>query len=176
MSKRFGRQQKRNLRKQIAELETSLALNKAAYRYASSTIDEMRDNFSILERVLGPYFVGIPPKQVYASEVQETYNIPIMVEPPKYRRWLGSDQRDLVYKVSRLKTTMVEADYNDMIGCVHIRLTGPAGTCSYAATTNALRMVPRDVFIERLSREIVMTLENSTNFNDACDAATPAER
>lgn len=179
MSRRFGRQQKRKMRAQIADMETrisnlqeALAMQQGLSRNMSSRLDEMRGTFNVLERVLGPYFIGLPPKQVEVREIYDVYQIPGLFSPSP-KMWDTDDQIELEHKVYSLETTMLNAEYRKLRGCMHVRLSGPAGRFAYSTTREALYMVPKDDLIRRLSQEFAMAMVNDPSFDKAYRMARP---
>lgn len=173
MSRRFGRQQKRKMRAQIADLERANAGLQSAYdlnigltKHLSRSLNEMRETFSNLEGVLGPYFIGLPPKVVSVREIHDVYQMPELSRAP-IKPWDGRDLNDLEYKVHALENTMLESEYRAMLGYMHVRLNGPAGDFAYSTTRQALMRMPKDMLISRLAQEFALAMANSPDFNKA---------
>lgn len=173
MSRRFGRQQKRKMRAQIAELERANAriqeaydLNVALTRDFSSKLNEMRGTFNNLEGVLGPYFIGLPPKVVSVREIHDVYQMPELSRAPT-KAWDSCDLNDIEAKVYALENTMLKAEYRTMLGCMHVRLRGPAGDFAYSTTREALMRMPKNMLLSRLAQEFALAMANSPDFERA---------
>lgn len=173
MSRRFGRQQKRKMRAQIAELERANVGLQAAYdmnseltKHLSRNLNEMRETFSNLESVLGPHFIGLPTKVVSVREIHDVYQMQELSRAPT-KAWDGRDQHDLEYKVYALENTMLRAEYRAMLGYMHIRLKGPAGDFAYSTTRQALMRMLKHMLIAQLAREFALAMANSPDFNNA---------
>lgn len=192
MSKRFGRNQKRRMRSEIARLESEKALVKdradileernanlelahlmdsELLKSMNNNLGEMRKAMSTFESVVGPYFIGLPPKVNRVDKIHDVYRIPSNTRVST-KLWDSRDISELSVKVHSLETTMLDAEYKELLGRMHIRLNGPAGEFAYTTTPEALMYLPKNEFIERLSCEFATTMANSEKFNKAFHSAS----
>lgn len=192
MSKRFGRNQKRRMRSEIARLEVEKLsiqdrsdeleernanleiahiMDSELLKSMSHNLSEMRKAMSTFESVVGPYFIGLPPKVNRVDKIHDVYHIPSTTRFST-KVWDSRDISELSFKVHSLETTMLDAEYKELLGRMHIRLNGPAGDYAYATTTEALMMIPKSDLIERLSKEFATAMANSDRFNKAYRSAS----
>jgi hypothetical protein len=79
MSRRFGRNQRRTMRARIADLETACRMEAGLRSHMRRERDKLSVVLAQVERGLGKYFVGLPPKTVQMGPVREVppvWNVP----------------------------------------------------------------------------------------------------
>ena len=146
MSKRFGRQQKRRLKAQVAYLEGELATVR--------TLGETnRQIVADVAQTLGQHFVCLPP-----SSMRVTANADV-VYMHKQIRDLGEALTTPPFHAAFVPHALhvIKADVIDVDPireAVHIRVDYPDGRAGYALSRMALEAIPKRVLFEHIAKNI----------------------
>jgi hypothetical protein len=163
VSKRFGRNQKRAMRAEIALNYQALVLatrkagdladdnyelnrqirNARAHAYQLETaIADTRD-------VLGEFFVTLPPVTKPLREGVDVLNLAHSQPRDRYDRMLYgacAEVMDMVQRFESLEAirTDIQEQFGDVRGMMHIRFKTAAGLMSYAFSPNSFKGMNRD--------------------------------
>jgi len=163
MSKRFGRQQKRKMRSEIARQQEAMALDRGLLRHQSDKLRRFEDIAYRIECILGPYWIGFDPKPLQVNEIPRSFDIAArqntsFLKPPI----------DPIVKMTsayhRLEVMQSDTALDHMRSNIHVRLCTAAGEVGYATSLHALQRLPRDYFVELITREMAEHLWHSPNF------------
>jgi len=157
MSKRYGRNQKRKAREQIASLErrnTQSALHNTELQRRMSDLVEMAN---VMDEVLGKNFIG-NDSEYHIQPGQDYIRIP---EVPKFGYPYGKEASPLevAYKLHSLDVmdTSVELDSLREAMCVRVYIAGEAAM-AMNLTTRVWDHFPREYLIQDLSRKFAEML------------------
>lgn len=167
MSRRFGRQQKRKMRAQIAELESQLAQSQGWVNHHKEAADLLRSRNYKLERainltarVLGDRFIALPPQEIPVRSVEPYFRVPMAPQfVPEFLTHASPEE--YCHRIQDLKTTMVSAELDQFRSCIHVALRTPAGEYRYATTLEALATMPEPYLIEHLAEQFAKTIATS---------------
>lgn len=154
MSRRYGRNQKRRAREEIARLEQERARLNEAYRrdvpFLERALAEKRDALAAVADALGPAFVGLPLNELMlrifdtADMEHAPDSFPIM--PP------GGDAR-LTMQVLNIQSS--EDRVQDM---VHVRVRLAGVQSAYALSNASIRRLPGRVLAKNIAEELAAHL------------------
>ncbi len=162
MSKRFGRQQKRKMRTEIANRQAASALDHALIRHQGGKLEHLRSIFERIERILGRQWIGFDPQQVHVNSIPPVYNVAIMQHLS-----FSVDHRDPI-SIERIAQQLEVMQSDTRLDALrmnmHIRLKTPAGIVGYATDLRSLAKLPREDFIKMMTREMANHLWNQPDF------------
>ena len=152
MGKRFGRNQKRQMRSQIAEATDKANRYVAADEMNRGLLAEMRRSLERMEnclqtvgKELGQHFYGLPPVKRRIDEHQDWFRLPkpIPMEALRFRsdEELCSLVECAVYDLSMIKGRVGKDPITDK---VHVMLETPSGRSFYAVSGSAWQELRRD--------------------------------
>jgi len=142
MAKRFGRNQKRAMRQQIADLERQVEQHCGSYQYYKSAVE-------YAEEVLGRYTAALPPKDI-EHRVDQGRSIDM---PFGALREFNLDQAAVVTKaVQRIEMGIYRTDvqFDGLRNEMHAVVRMPSGR-AYAATMMLKFKVPPKVIAQQLA-------------------------
>lgn len=157
MSRRYGRQQKRKAREEIAKLTRQVDYWHDAYQLnvpmLESELHKSRSILADITDVLGPAFVGLPPQQV-GRQVQTRFRL---------FTDCGPEQMHLVEIAMR---TANNEHPQKQIHC-YVRLAN--GESAYAISESALLKLTEDELVKRIApdiaRHLVCEVRKNSLFN-----------
>lgn len=161
MSKRFGRQQKRKLRAEISELEKSLSILENRYKRLDYRAQDMADQIYEAKCILGHNSAFFKPESISViTAMGETrqYNIPTMQAASisyQHSSDFAMSHVPLTHVPLDVLATHVREDYARQ--CVHVVLSHPDGSSSYAVTKEALHSIPA----RQIKEHIAMSLASN---------------
>lgn len=151
MSRRYGRNQKRRARAEIAKMElelvnlrTDMALDRTQLQSLRQEIEERDEQLKFVAQVLGTNFIGLRPA-LYAFENKHA---------PDEFRW-AVDGGDVRIHTMRANIT-VARDRPDYM--VHFRATLMDEVVGYSVSECALRDAPEGYIVRRISDEMARLL------------------
>lgn len=160
MSKRFGRQQKRKMRAEIARLQASMENQSQSIELLRRSGRSMRDALEVTAAVLGEHFVGLPAQEQCVSRLDQPYKMPDRSYglPATLDMSSNIDLSEAVsFSVRRLDVMRADA-ITDLQGAVHVRLTTPAGDYGYAVDPMVIHRMPKWALIQHFSGEFARLL------------------
>lgn len=147
MSRRYGRNQKRRARAEIAKLEqkaanlqTGMEMDRALIRHQSQKIEEHREQLNFVASILGTNFIGLKPALWKFSDKHrlDYFRCPVA----------GGD-----VMMHTMRTGITDGNGRpDYMVHFHVELAGETG--SYAISECALRDGPEDYIVRRISDEM----------------------
>jgi hypothetical protein len=154
MSKRFGRNQKRQMREQIAfhaktaeNLSESLLMAQGLTDHISGKLSEANEILGDVAMVLGRNFVGLKPEVRDIDPQQREY--PYRMQPPIQPMDFSTLHADEVPKLVSFQLYELEHVYPKIVRdriseAVHIYLQTPDGRKSYAVSGSAWLQMKKD--------------------------------
>lgn len=148
MSKRFGRNQKRALRAQLAECRGQLRKSQETCQALRQQMSENEQCVRDVGQILGKHFAGLPPQFVRAMNIH----------PDMYLPACGASTDDPQVRSVRyhlmLLTKYQGARRDELSEMLHCRFITPAGDMAYGINEEAFRRMPSEVLQSRLCNEI----------------------
>ena len=165
MSKRFGRNQKRRMKEEIADLKTTNVIKGHLISHLEKQVREANDTVAeMVECIEGiaPHSVAIPPKRVAGAYAADSREIPFCTHRP----YLHEEPalRTIDYRsVSIHALRLFLEDHRDQFNtALHLEYHH-AGKVGYMISTRALDAVPVEVLARRVAREMVGLLKTHLN-------------
>lgn len=169
MSRRFGRQQKRKMRAEVAKLqryvdywETEARELTTMVRTLRTEAATMRNALELTANVLGPNFVGLPVAEMNVSHIDRRFSM------FPYERAIDfgvmASNADLAhaltYSVIELDTHKPSVELDRLRAMMHVRLVTPSGEDAYAVNMNHFASVPRGSLVHHLAQEFAALFAN----------------
>lgn len=162
MSRRFGRNQKRAMRAQIAAVEKQNAdlqyrnnECKVLMQLKDQRISILRETVDLTAQVLGEYFISLPIKTQEVMEIVDLLRLPAPEtrgsydEPSTQRRWQAVQQAVLHLELHR-----TDAHLDELQQCVHLRVHSVSGQVGFGLSDQAWLHTPVEVLQQLIIKEI----------------------
>lgn len=161
MSKRFGRNQRRALSAQVAELadkaayETDRAeryiesdrMNRELLSHNAAKVEELTQALRDIAEVLGPHFYGLPAVIHTIDQIYPGYRYRLP-KPLTLAEVMPLSSRDLcelvTHAVYELQAISATVRRDKIMGDVHVLLETPDGRKAYAVSQSAWHQLRRD--------------------------------
>ncbi len=156
MSKRFGRNQKRALRKEIELKDGQIDQGQRDYRIIASRYERAKSSLYDVGRILDQHFLGFDPEDIQTHH--PSIRMQRMEEAGITPIGAGYIENMTPVYINELQylTTKAREELNGMI---HIRVHHPeTGALGYAISRQTMEIMPSDLFIERISKELALQL------------------
>lgn len=172
MSRRFGRNQRRRAREALSQAAQSLDQERQGRQMAEAIARESTARAQTLKRLLGEFASrvgryaiaeGVPAE--FASEWldrQPNFRLPLMPECDASAIFSDASMYDTMSvcdEVMRVLDVRVVRDH--MKRDMHVRLFFDEHRVGYAISDHAMRHMPRDALVDRISREMATMLVNA---------------
>lgn len=155
MSKRFGRNQKRKLKKQIDQL--NLAVKKAE-AYAKSNY-KARVVLGNMLNVIGNYFVAFDPMLIELHSTDQKF---INILSSKIEDWRKTPWEDPVPVANEtmkiLKMPTIIPKIQKLFDSTHIQLSYNGEVVGYSISEEAIHYIPHELLIENISKVVAEQL------------------
>lgn len=165
MSKRFGRNQKRAMRKQMAELENKVqhlrsitSKQRSEKRVFISKLLKARRTLELVAEVLGPNFVGLEPPTIEVSHIPDYWNIPKLDTIRSYDWQLMDHVAQEINLIETNRLTIVDRPFMEGVS---IRLTTKEGDIAFGLSQELWHKLNDKTLGEVLHREISHILTKS---------------
>lgn len=175
MSRRFGRNQKRKMRAEIAHvMEREAKLSEAYWREQDLMVrmskdnEQLRETINLTEKVLGAYFATLPPKTL---EVNEEIDMPENYHRMDYPRMsltgLWDRSAPLEAKLHFIDAAVMNGEtwVDELKKQMHISFRSPAGEVRYGFSPNAFNNIPRERVVTYIAENMAEFLTKSPEFN-----------
>ena len=169
MSKRFGRNQKRQLKQELADMESAVCLLYQRNQELESLMERNRQIVRDTAEILGREFVSMP---VQYREVNRVLDEAI----PRWR-WRPSQERpfsqlvdfdyDAQYLEHALPLLRSLGVHQDIQRMVHFRIAFDERVYAYAVSEDALRKMPTRRAVQLIAEEIAGLLVADLTQEDA---------
>lgn len=136
MSKRFGRNQRRRLREQVATLQVNQDALAARWLLAERENYSYRSQMERLRRALGANFVGFDVETVLHKLERNRERDRMRVHTPN--------------GIANCQTMVMKTAKDGLTSHLHFRIECEAGGYAYVISENALRSTPEDLLIEQV--------------------------
>lgn len=151
MSRRYGRNQKRRAREEIARLQSEAARWEEGYRrdvpMLERALAEKRDALAVVTEVLGPDFIGLPLNELMLG-IFDRYTMDDM--PDSFRMQATGDPT----MAMRMQVMEVGVDDNRMQACTHVRVRLAGSASAIAFSDAALRRTPAHFLAREIGQEL----------------------
>lgn len=163
MSKRFGRNQKRKMKEQLALQEkkiNKLEANRQEY-------SELKYCVELTAKVLGRYFVTLPPERRIFDKIPK--QIQHMLHDSSKKWWSASDSdvSKITYTINLLNVILTDIEFDYLRNAIHFRVSaGYNDNYAYSMSNEAIAMIPIESLIEHMASTLSKSfLSNSENVN-----------
>lgn len=157
MSKRFVRNQKREMREQIEQLEQSIKMTNAIFDRVRRERDALRETVERTEQVLGQHFISLPVKTLEVKEILDRFQA-IQLQP--YNFFIHSRSNEMQAMVLEslhyleMETHQSSLHVDELRGTIHMRYRSVSGDVAYSISDDAWRKLPEAHLIELLKQQI----------------------
>ena len=155
MSRRYGRNQKRRAREEIAKAKAEAARWEEGYRRDVPMLEQMlaerREALETVAEVLGPEFIGLPLRELVLG-IFDRYTMDDM--PDSFQMQATGDPN----MVMRMQVMEVSAEDDRMRACTHVRVRLAGSASAIAFSDTALRRTPERVIAREISIELARHL------------------
>ena len=162
MSKRFGRNQKRKMAKQLAHSQETTNTYKHWYFQCSALLEKNQQVVEDTARIMGSHFLTLDPKTVEVKTLDGMalgWRVYVAQRRAQYAEAIHPNlpqPRDLLEKM--LYILEFSAAPNTMRDEQHFRFRYKGKQVGYAISNRALALEPKHRIIERLSKEMAIML------------------
>lgn len=160
MSKRFGRNQRRKLQAQIAEVRDAHSLDRALISYQRESLRRVEQTLERIRQMFGKHFSGL-----------DAVTLPLCTgKVPPSINVIDLGARDLAatldYNLAKLNyhsltCSQVKLRIDEMTGQRHVRVATAAGEVAYAFSPTAFRGMPQGEIIQILATSMAQHLATS---------------
>lgn len=155
MSRRYGRNQKRQAQARIAELEEAYWMLDGLHQHTVRQRDRLREQLDRVTQALGPNFIGLDPVEAALSSV--------LPHAGRFRMLAPNDDA-----VTMQMMSMRVTDAGDSADCrMHIRATLAGGDVAYAISESALRDCDATFLAQQITRQMAPALVKALRRNGA---------
>lgn len=155
MSRRFGRNQRRQARERIAALERAVAMDRGLLAHVSERKRQLEQEISDAKRIAGRMSVLFKPEAKYldgpARSPMHLFTHSAVMDDG--RAFFHNQSKTVPLPVM---LSMVKRDELDM--AVHCKVLFGDGQWGYAISEEAVLATPEDVLVERIARELAMNI------------------
>ncbi|WP_020409832.1 hypothetical protein [Hahella ganghwensis] len=165
MSKRFGRNQKRELKQQIAELKGSRDYHAENARQEVSRSRHVRSLLADVRRVAGEFFVGLDPQKIDFREP------PTRAAMISNHAWGVITDTDLMMHHEYIPEMLINIEMSPVVRetidrAIHYEFTADGNRYGYTISKTAMQEVPKAFLIEKLSKQIAKMIVNDQRLPD----------
>lgn len=155
MSRRFGRNQKRKMREQIAFAVNALEEARQGRKRMKEAYDEVYQELDDAKRIAGSMSVLFQPKAMKMRGSVREY-----VEVVSQHHPLSLDSMDTIKEIRsmRLPVLLSTIDEDRLHERVHIRVQYDGAAFGYCVTQATMQHVPNDILLRRVGQEIAQQL------------------
>jgi hypothetical protein len=178
MSKRFGRNQRRRLRAELAngaielgQVNAAWALDQQLIRWQRGAIDRQTESLVCIAKMLGSHFIGLEPVSMDCGDT-----LPEQVRIRTRHRAIDmAGPTDLcdpmemslaAMEIASLKCTQVRTSIDAMRASTHIRVRTAIGEVGYAFSHGAFDRMPRKYAIQFLAQRLAAHLFTSREIGE----------
>lgn len=155
MSKRFGRNQRRQARERIAALEQAVARDGRLLAHVSERKRQLEQEINDAKRIVGRMSALFEPeaRRLDGPARSEMHMFTHSSVVDDGRAFFHNQSKTFSLPVM---LSMVSRDVFDM--AIHCKVTFDDGRWGYAISEEAILATPEDVLVERITRELAMTI------------------
>lgn len=154
MSRRFGRNQRRRMREQVASLQGAMEMDRGLLRHQSWQLDALRNEISRAKRMVGHHSALFEPESMRLSGPKRGA-IESYVSPPMDFAAVSDLRADsLTTTRIPLDVMLTRVDEGELDMCQHVRVQFGDGIWGYAISRAAMLRMPRRDLVEIVSKEL----------------------
>jgi hypothetical protein len=158
MSRRFGRNQRRQARERIAALEQAVAMDRGLLAHVSERKRQLEQEISNAKRMVGRMSVLFEPGATRldgpARGKMQLFSHSAVMEDSTPFFHAQSKTIPLDVMIAKVKRTNVDAfDY-----AIHCEVVFDDDRWCYAVSKEALLAMPKEILVERITRQLAMTM------------------
>ena len=163
MSKRFGRNQKRRMREQIAQMTAERDINKDFYLQERARGERNRRIVEETAQVLGRHFCTLDPDCVEVRDLNQlVHGWRVMDEPPLECYLWDTELPTFATFTERVLPILYGSVQTDQLRRhVHMEFTYHGKMVGYGIDLDTLKLMPPKVAVERMGREMARHLQRS---------------
>lgn len=137
MSKRFGRNQRRKMREEIADLKIEVDQCERLLSGVRSELAMYRDVANRTAEVLGNYFISLPAETMGVNRIPYYFNFPNPMPAVPVRPWEYPAQ--MMESLNYIESTIMagETTFDNLRGQMHVKFSSNCGQVAYAVSRNA---------------------------------------
>lgn len=155
MSRRFGRNQKRKMREQLAFAADALDEARQGRKRLKDMLDDVSQELDDAKRIAGSMSALFQPQAMkMRGSVREYVEVVAQHHP------LSLDSMDTLKEIRsmRLPVLLSHVDQDRLRELVHIRVHYENNVVGYGMTQEMLQIVPKDILVRRIGNEIAHQL------------------
>lgn len=159
MSKRYGRQQKRQAKVEADALKDSISYYVETNKILHHTNQRAKHIVNNVARILGPNFIALDAKDASAGYPgAERFRAHAYEELKVAGFDMANDYVDDALRVLELPVMIYKDMLEDMRAMMHFNIVHDGIHVGYAASTQDLAHMPADIAIETIMREMVANI------------------
>lgn len=155
MSKRFGRNQRRQARERIAALEQAIHLDRELLKHVGERKRQLEQEISDAKRIAGRMSALFEPEARRldgpARSPMHMFTHSAVMDDPKAFFHSQSQTVSLPVMLSRMSKDTLN-------GAIHCKVVFDDDQWGYAISENAMLSTPEDVLVERVTEHLAMTI------------------
>lgn len=155
MSKRFGRNQRRQARERITELELAIQMDRGLLAHVSERKRQLEQEISDAKRIVGRMSVLFEPE---AKRLDGPARSPMHMFTHSAVMDIGMAFFHNQSQTVPLPVMLSRVDKRTLDMAIHCKVLFGDGQWGHAISEEALLATPEDVLVERITRELAMTI------------------
>lgn len=167
MSKRFGRNQKRAMRKQmeLMQIDFNNRMLNATIQHnelsklQNEKIKKLTHTVDLTAEILGNHFIALPPETMEVRELQDHYNFHVR---PHHNTWDYKDSTNLTNYVEKgliqLETFTADLKIDELQHMVHMHYSSAKSHVAYAVSDLVFKRMPTHRLEDALLKEVALSL------------------
>lgn len=155
MSRRFGRNQKRKMREQIANALQTLEDTRSSRKRMKELFDEVSQELDDAKRIAGSMSIMFKPTSIKMRGSVREY-----VEVISQNHPLSLDSMETMQAIRsmRLPLLLSTIDQDRLKEMVHVRVHYENNAVGYGITQEVMHCVPKDILLQRVGLEVAQQL------------------
>lgn len=156
MSNRYGRNQRRKHREELAEARKQNERLEANVELLRATGRRNADAVRFTAEVLGQHFATLPDNPQLVEQIPESIRLP---QTMRFRGYVADDIAEpLQYAIHILETNSAELRMDGLQAAMRVTYRTPAGDFAYAMSLAAWERMPAEALRDLVAREIAESI------------------
>lgn len=167
MGNRFGRNQKRRMRKEISDLQEAYVRECKLLEHMSYSLSVLKEEIDDAKRILSRNSIAFKPSDVYVNDIyNHTFRYP-RSEIFDYSLIADSSKIDsLTFRNVDLPVMAASVDQDKFANNQHFMVRYGNRKYGYAISEQALKMMPKEQMIKTVSCAIAQSIFNELEKNE----------
>jgi hypothetical protein len=161
MSKRFGRNQRRRMREQVAGLEQAVQMDRALLQRQRGELHELSEEIRDAKAIVGAYSVVLEPDRLRVNgPPRDVVELPLPLLPNDEFVLADDDSAPPSYVEERvpLSVMLARVDEDQMKRAVHVRVEFAGGQWGYGMSQQAMAKLPARQLTKTIARELARVI------------------